>query len=315
MVPFIALFGNAFHQGVIQIVLVFIIGVLAFVAARQNSFTRQSSFFLSCAFLFGSFVLGIIVDPKSWFYAQVVAMVCLFAALVEWQGRKRPFILGLFLAGIFATRPTAGLFIFVVVWEYISASNSFSQKIKQCVLLFVPVVLCGMALLWFNYARFGAFLDNGYTTNNIGGISEPLRDIGVFSLQHVPMNFYWYFLASVDPVQGSSAHLEYPYVTYRDWGLSLILLSPFFLYAFRSLRNKRARPLWIVTGVTFFILLTYFNTGWRSFGPRYAADIWPVVFILLLIGLRRTHLTIAQSIMILVSVSFNMYLLYTTPLH
>jgi hypothetical protein len=316
LLPFQALLPTQFNQWHGQLVAIVGIFFLLFALARNRNFNRLDSLFLGTVFLFGSVAIPLIINPKSWFFSQVIAILFLLASLLEWQTRRRPFVIGLFLACVFATRPTAGIILLAFVLLWLASVETWAEKIKKLVIFFLPIALSGVLLLTYNYVRFGAILDNGYTTNNVGPISEPLRAIGVFSIQHVPMNFYWYFLATLTPIDDGTAHLVYPYYSYSVWGLSLFVIAPFFLYALRT--TKCATPqiqlYWVVIFGTLILLLLYFNTGWVSYGPRYAADFFPILFVLLLYSFKHSRLENIHRVLILVSCSVNLYLLLTTPI-
>lgn len=312
LMPFQAIFGPNFEQGVMQGILFFTLIVLLYSLLIVKKIDSQSSIFLICAFIVGSPIVGIIIDPKSWFYAQIVAVVLLLALLLELETNRRWLILGVLEGALIATRPTSGFIFLALFILLITQKTNLKPKIKQGLLFFAPIILSAVSLLWFNYLRFGDPLDNGYQTNNVGSFISPLRDIGLFSTQHIPSNFYYYFLISVQPFK-NGAHLIFPYIKYDVWGLSLLLVAPFFIYAFKSLKNLTTYTtlLWITVGITLITQLMYYAPGWYQFGPRYTADFLPILFVLLLYGLNSHKITLTQKIVICLSSLFNLYLLIT----
>lgn len=306
LVPFQLIFGTAFNQAHMQLILVVISAFMLYKLARLKNYQNESALYFTFAFLFGSVIVGIITDPRGWFYSQVVAITSLLALLLELETKKRPLVLGFLQSTLIATRPTAA-FIFLILFL------SFYKKYKDLLVLFIPVVITILALGWFNYVRFGNPFDNGYATNNIGEVSELVRQIGLFSIEHIPSNIYYYFLASVEPVTDNGIHLVFPFFTYNSWGLSFLLVSPFFLFAIRSINSKsmHLKSLWIIVGLTLMTHLTYFTPGFSQFGPRYTADFMPVLYLITLYSLKPPNLTFLEKTVITLSIISNTFLLAT----
>lgn len=314
VLPFVYLVGNGVEQGHIQALLVVFLIYTVIRYAHKKGYSFVDSVYLCAAFIFGSVLVGIFTQPSSWYFSQVVTVWLLTMMLVEWEQDRRYILLGVYQAALIATRPTAAVFGIYILWS-IMRNALHKRKFVYSGLAFVfPVVVSVCLLGWFNFVRFGSVLDNGYLTNNIGLEVESLRALGLFSIQHVPMNIYWYFFAGPDPVTNGSAHMLFPFVRYNHWGLSILLISPFFLFALLTLRLRSAyiRNLWRVTGGTLTLLLMYYATGWYSFGPRYTADFMPVLLVLLLHAFPHKSLTEAHKSIIIISALVNTYLIYAT---
>lgn len=310
---FQVLIGPSVQQGLVQMVLVVFLTYMLYKLARLRHFSWEQSMYLVCAFLFGSIVIGIITNPTSWFFAQVVALVLLVLLLYEWESRRNYLIMGLLEASLIATRMTAGFFGFYIVYALIMDIRVGKRTLIQLLQFIIPIIISLGLLSWFNWARFGNFFDTGYFTNNIGPEGEALRQFGLFSLRHIFTNIYWYFLSSVEGVTNGTAHLVFPYIRYNLWGLSFFIVSPIFLYTISTLRNNSTylRGLWCIAGLTLTVLLLYYTTGWYTFGPRYMADLLPILYILLLYVLKKQGLGEFQKNLIVASAFFNTYLLLT----
>ena len=314
LIPFQLLFGIKFNQGIAQLILIIVLSISLFKLARLKKFDILDSLYLVTVFLLGSTVIGLIVDPKSWFFSQVTAITTLTLLILELESSRRWWLIGILEAVLITTRFTSGLIIFALVFLFYKEKSLLERRLINLSLFLLPIFVSGFLLILFNYARFGNPLDNGYLTNDVGGYMNPLRDLGFFNLQHFPTNFYYYFLASVEPVtSNSSIHLKFPFIKYSGWGLSLLLVAPFFLYSLKSLQKSSAylRSLWIVVVVTLFALLIYYAPGWVQFGPRYTADFMPILYLLTLYSLNPPNLSLIQKMIILISSLFNIYLLAT----
>lgn len=312
LMPFQFIFGPSFEQALMQTILIISLILMIYTLALIKKFSIIAALYLTAAFFIGSPVIGIILDPKSWFYAQVVTVTLLTALLLEFETKRRWWIIGTLEACILASRPTAGIIILFLIPFLVFQKTHSHKKFVNLISLLLPVAISGVLLLWFNFARFGNFFDNGYYTNDVGGFIGPLRDIGVFSIQHIPGNIYYYFLISVDPIK-EGARLLFPYIKYNVWGLSFFLVAPFFLYSLKALSSKDniIRGLLMVSGLTLLIELMYYAPGWYQFGPRYISDFMPILFLLTLYSLEDYNLTYTQKFIITLSCLFNIYLLIT----
>ncbi len=316
MMPFIKIFGaNHFNQGPMQVYLIVALGYFLFRLSRLKKFNLEDSIFLILVFLLGSPNIWMILDSKSWFYAQVVAITFLTIFIFELETRRRWWILGFLEGALLATRPTAGFIILAILpliyFENIPLKQKFTNLFS---FLFFPV-LSLILLGWYNYNRFGNPLDNGYGSNDIGGFQEPLREMGIFTIRHIPSNIYYYFIESFQPVIPHNANLEFPFIKFNVWGLSFFLVAPFFINCFKTLKNfaKSAlqnKLLWMVVGLTLFTILCYYSPGWYQYGPRYTADFMPILFLLALNGLN-AKLSGKQKLLIAVSCFVNVYMIYT----
>ena len=311
LTPFQFLFGSVFHQGSLQLILIILLSLILFRLARIRKFNTLSCFYLTAAFLLGSPVLGLILEPKSSFFAQVVAVTLLSALLLEWETLKRWWFMGILEGALIATRSTSGFIIFALLFLLFKDKTASDKKVVNLLNLLTPVFLSVIAIVWFNFARFGTLLDNGYFIANIVTLLRPLRDIGFFSIQHIPTNFYYYFLASFEAVSENFAPIKFPFIKYSPWGLSFFLVAPFFLYSLKSLRinSLYIKSLWFVVILTLAVLLSYYAPGWVQFGPRYSADFMPVLYLLTLYGLTPPKLKTYQKVIIILSSLLNIYLI------
>ncbi len=309
LVPFQFMFGNNFNQSTMQIFLIILIATLTFKLAQSKGFNNENSFYLTTAFMIGTPLVGLIVDPRSWFFAQIVTTALLMALIYLFMKYPKPLIMGLVSGLIIACRPTAALFLFAIL--YYLYKYPVGNKLKNLSLFLLPILAITLILGWFNYTRFGNAFDNGYGTNEVGGAIGPLREHGIFSISHIPSNVYYYFFKSIDPITNGSPNLVFPYYIYSLWGLSLFLVAPFFIFIFKSIKNKDffSKSLWVTSLITLIILLCYYAPGWFQFGPRYTMDFFPLLFLLLLISLK-SKLTEFQKNFIVLSCLFNIYLLY-----
>lgn len=313
LIPIQIIFGPGFNQSIAQPFLVIILAILLYRLARLKNFESASALLLTYAFLFGSQTIGIIISPCYSYFSHIITMILLTAVLLEFESNRRPLILGFLLSAIITTRLSAGFIFIPILYYYLYSKNQARHKFSNLMLFTIPAVVSVSLLLLFNYLRFQNFFDNGYSSNDVGNYLDGLRSIGLFSIEHIPTNLYYYFLTSVRPVIKESTHLIFPFITYSPFGLSFFIVSPFFLYAFKSLVDKNIliRLYWLVISTTLLIVLAYYSAGWAQFGPRFLSDIMPILYLLLLNSLAPPRLNTKQNLFILFSSLINTYLLTT----
>lgn len=310
LIPFQLVFGERFNQTLMQPILILLLSIILFKLARIKGFNNFNSFLLTYAFLFASIVYGIIVEPCYSFFAHVVTMILLSLLLLEYEGKKRWFILGIVGGAILATRPT-GSSIILLVGLVLLFSKSTKEKYLQFSYYSTPIFLSIVLLFLFNFIRFQDFFNNGYLTNEVGDYLDSLRKFGVFNPVHFISNFYYYFLISVQPVIQNSTHLKFPYFTYNPVGLSFFIVSPFFLHSLKTLKflNTKLKIYWASILITLAILLFYYNPGWVQFGPRLTSDFMPILYLLTLYSFKVKYLSRKETSIIILSSLLNSYLL------
>lgn len=308
MIPALLIFGQSIDQVFMQFILLFFLAFIVYQLAKHYDFSKLDSFYLMYAFLFSSIIIGLIVDAGNVYYSQIVAITLLSTILLEFLTKKRWFVLGVLTGFLVMTRPTSSMIMILLIYYLF---NNKENKIYSFILFLFPIFISISLLLAFNYLRFNNFLDNGYYSNFVGEALIPFREKGIFSIHHIPTNFYYYFLTTFRPVTNSIYESIFPYLTFNPWGISFFIVSPFFVYTFRTLISNHTltKLLWIVVVITLIVILSYYAPGWVQFGPRYMGDLLPVLFMILLISFKKPVLTIFQKNLILISSLINCLLL------
>jgi hypothetical protein len=152
-------------------------------------------------------------------------------------------------------------------------------RLKTAVVFATPLLLTGLLLASYNFARFGDYLNNGYLLANQALLNP---EYGSFSWRYVPRNVYQYLLR-VPELSASR-----PYLILTDHGLSLLVTTPAVLLLFRRGWSERApeakllgRLALAACAMTFALYLCYFWDGWRQFGSRYTLDFTPFLIVAL----------------------------------
>ena len=315
LLPFVFLFKffeQFFFQGYLNFFLVIFVFSLCWILAAKFGFNVRDRFWLAFAFCFSSVFIGVALNSNSWYFSHTVNTLFLLLAFWEFFNKKRYWLIGIFLTFVFATRLNAGLsVIFFILEIFFDKSNGLKAKARNFFLLVWPII-CGLLFLGgYNLVRFGDFLDTGYSrANNDLAVQQYLKEnYGLFNIKYFLTNIYYSFLKFPEPIFDFGYMLKAPYFTVSPLGLSFFFVSPVFVKIFYAdFSNSRIKFLWLSAILILFSVLFYFNTGYFQFGPRYLIDLLPLLFILLLFGLKDRKLSWKIKSLILTSGFFNFYL-------
>lgn len=333
LIPFVGLtdsFGFIFKQGYLQWIITIVIFYSCYYLARRQDFSHTNALWLALAFCWATPYHIISLLTLYGFFSHAVAVGLLFLALLEWYKKRRWWIIGLLLAATFATRTTAGLGVVFFIVDIVSTSTiGYKKQCKQLMQLLLPVVITGLLLLAYNQARFGNFFDNGYQETN-GHIRDAgdrfeRSTYGLFQLRNIPTEIYYYFIKMPDPVLVTCPSSQFcytlkpPYITVnRQTGVSFFVAAPIFLLLFGKTfreRLKRRERLAILSLLPVIVimpfLLAYYWPGWLQTGPRYTLDFLPFTYISLLLAFPNQTISNWIKALILGSITFNFFLLFS----
>jgi hypothetical protein len=238
----------------------------------------------------------------AWQLALGFALVGELGAIYFTVYDRRPLLAGMFFALAFGNRTevllTAPAFLYLLncrdasglriadcgtrneseateYTEQAKSSGVFAVK-SSAYFCAVPFVL-GAATLVYNYVRFHSFTDFGYARIP-GVLNERWYDHGIFSLYYIPRQA-WEML--VRPWEVRSV---FPYLVPNGFSGSILLSSPFLLFAFRrgaaDLTLKYVS--WFAVVVMTFLMWIHGNSGGWQFGYRYAIALLPWLFVIML---------------------------------
>ena len=122
----------------------------------------------------------------------------------------------------------------------------------------------------------------GYALATLPEWLERQRELGLFSLAHVPMNIDYFLLHLPRPVAG------WPFLKPDGLGMSVLITSPGLLFAVRA-DWRRSTTWWLAAaaGAVLVPTLLYYGGGWLQYGYRYFLDSVP--FVLALCGLAAAY--------------------------
>ena len=268
--------------------------------ARRYGPGGRTTFWLATLGAFGTLLWTQSIAGNFYYLAHVEATLCSFIALIEWRGRRRPWVIGLALGLASLARPTI---ILAAIPFGIGLLMVKGDRWRTAVAFIGPLVVAIGLTGLYNALRFGSPLETGY------GISVLTRESlaqsraqGVFSLRHVPKNLALFI------VRGFDLRASFPFLIPDPNGHSILLTSPALLIAISAgVRSRSARILWVAAFLVAMPLLLYYGGGgYRTYGYRYALDFIPFLLALVAIGAGK-HFGSLEKLLIVLSVCFVAY--------
>jgi hypothetical protein len=304
MLPWMAIFGNintvVFSAliGAANVSLVFLL-LESLAGQGWTSFTTGDNAWIAALFGFGTVHWYLSTQGTVWALAQICTVT--FAALAVWQAaRGSPVPAGGALALAMLARPNIVLMFPLIAaagLQHMQASHTPRRAdiLKWLLLSGIPIVLAAAALLFYNWLRFGNYLDFGYRSANVAlQLVEELNEFGQFSLHYIKQNLRIMLFGL--PEWDGARHRLAP----NGLGMSLFLTTPAFLYLFKA---WRVSPLtigaWISTALLLIPVLTYYNPGWHQFGYRFSLDFTVPLLVWLAAGLRERPSVVLKGLIVL----------------
>ncbi|MBI6545391.1 MAG: hypothetical protein HY692_01270 [Cyanobacteria bacterium NC_groundwater_1444_Ag_S-0.65um_54_12] len=307
LLPLVAIFHESLNLARICTVLGAInVGLVWRLLERLGCSTKTTAW-LTAVFAVGSVQFWVSSYGNTWLFAQLCANCFLLTGALEVLGKRRGWLIGLVLGSAVLSREACLL----AIPCYLILLNLPRWRFPSSAGFFVGLSAWGLAAAWYNWARFGNPLDNGYLYANQALWHPPH---GSFSLHYLITMLPAYFW------RGPTFVPHPPFALLTDHGLSLFWTTPVFLLLFpaanailqgRAVReataeaskdetvDSGARPTphryqpyrdrtvavaaWSSLLPMAGLYLLYFWDGWRQFGARYSLDYTP--FILIILGL------------------------------
>ena len=169
---------------------------------------------------------------------------------------------------------------------YLRKEGTEKISFKELLSLALPTVFLVSAYLFYNYIRFGSFLDTGYNyIMYLGVLKDRVDEHGVFSARYFLFNLYCFLIKGFNiEFQGKGL------LNIKDmdlWGTSLLAGSPFLV---ASLKARWPKILKASAWVAIIIILTgqlfYHNNGWQQVNTsRFSLDFLPLLTVLTALGI------------------------------
>lgn len=275
LLPLVFVFGLSTNQSLVC-ALIAAAGVAAFDAAVLGMKITGLPRSLAVASLgLGTVFWWCAVNPNVWMFDHVVCASFLLFALAEWFGKRRSWLVGLFIAGAALTRfPVVLAVLPFMVWAWFEGGP---RQARSFLLGFMPLMLLDVG---YNFARWHTPIDIGYT---LWYHQDPAGSPTGYplSLSYLPYNLYSFlFLAP-----GFSN--AFPWIQLNYQGTALTFTSPVLLMALCAPRSRESLMLWSSAILVAVPDLLYYVNGYAQFGMRHSLDFTPFLACLVARGLDR----------------------------
>jgi len=281
LLPFVALFGPGFDQGIATALFGGANAGLALLLLRRMGVAPAPAGWLTAAFAVGSVHWWAAGTGTVWLHAQVVAVFFALLALNLAVARRWPLAAGLLLGCAAASRLPMGLTLPIYLALHLGvarpplAGESARGAWRGAALFLAGLAVPALLVAWYNVARFGSPLEFGYALIP-GVLDEPWYANGLLSIDYVPRHLHLVFMRGFDYVD------QAPWFRPNWNGTSLLLTTPILLWAVKA---RAAAPLLIAawTAVVLGLVPDFLHgaPGFAQFGYRYVLDVLPVMLVLL----------------------------------
>jgi hypothetical protein len=216
-----------------------------------------------------------------WYLAQAVHGTAMWLLCNEWLGKKRPMLMGLWIAAAFWCRMetlVAAPFILVTTtdrWLHPMADERIPRLRWRWVLRLAFPVLSVIVLNWlYNYVRYGTIENWGYRMLIEKPEVAPMFPHGLFSYKYAPAHVQVLFNSW--PIFQPT----FPWVLPKVSGTAIWMTTPAFVYALRAPWDRLTLACWVGILLFLVILVHHCGTGMTQFGYRFALDFYPLLTIL-----------------------------------
>jgi hypothetical protein len=315
LMPFIAIWGTeAFNTTIFSLALSSTTSVFLFLILEELSrlkwirLSRSGIIWLVVLFSFGTVQLWLGISSVVWYFSQICTILFVAAAFFLTAKRFPAWISGLALALALLGRPNVFVLwpalVLITLQLQLDLDGKFSWKrlLTWAAWSAIPVFLSAFFLLYYNFLRFGNFLDFGYV--NINGSARVVRlvqEYGMFNIYFIPTNLQAMILALPE----LKAKCDYYFPSGN--GLTMIATTPAFLYVLQRTKfSWWTLGCWISILLSAAMLLTYHNTGAVQISYRYVMDfVIPLIMVLAFTAGER--ISIPLKALIILSIIVNYY--------
>jgi hypothetical protein len=250
--------------------------------------------------VFGTWMWANLAFAGAWHIALGIAVASQLATLYFIIIKPNPLIAGLFFAIAFGNRTE--IILLAPIFIYLIYQTPGGGLKRGAIFSFVAIpIMLGIATLAYNYARFSSVFDFGYARIP-GVLEEPWYRHGIFSIHAIPGNAKAMLFETWRRLD------QFPYLIPTGFGGSIFLSSPFLIFLFRG-GGRHAGLIWLswgAIGILTLVLWCHGNPGGWQFSYRYAMELLPWMFLILLENSPNKP-TPWEIVLLVVSILINAY--------
>lgn len=289
LIPFVAVFGAA-HVNTVAIATVMscICLYLTYNILSKLKIDKELVPWVIVATFFGTgFWFALFTSHHVYAFAHITSFLFQLLAINEILGKRRWWLVGLFIGCTFFTRQFTIFYVFFAAGYifYLHKNGITRITLKSIVAFVAPIGFFIVLYLLYNYIRFGNVFDSGYKhVIFIGILKERVQQYGIFNIKYFFYNLYCTLIKGFNiQFQGNT------YLSIKDmdlWGTSLLSASPFLIASFKA-NWPRIVKLAAWATILFILIgqLFYHNNGFEQVNTsRFTLDFLPLLLILTALG-------------------------------
>lgn len=295
--PFVAIFGVDFEQQILSGLMGSLAAYLWGLITYQQTKNKVSSLWIFILAAFGNIMWYLSATGSVWYLGQVSGFLFLTLTIYESLNKKRPWLVPIYFGLAILSRIQLALSFPIILY----LNRIIFNNKKQFFIFTLELVFFGIMFGFYNYLRFGSFTQTGYSLIP-GVLDEPWYTKGIFHYSYISANLKAMFLSL------PNFKNEFPYITPSWGGLSILITSPVFIYAFMNkIKNKENIFTWISILLITTIVLIHGGTGFTQFGYRYAVDFYPFILFLVLKSIAKSGIRWHHNLLLTFSVIVNLW--------
>jgi hypothetical protein len=276
LMPLVALIGplaaDQIESGINAVLAAASVGMCWWLLARIGVERLSDRLWLAVLFGFSTQILWVTTRGGVWHTGHLIATILTFACLIELEGQRRAWLIGLAAGAAFLTRAPLAFAVPLYALLLYRPGPTLWRPWTWLALGVLPSIAF---FFIYNVLRFGTPLESGYALATLPDWLEKQRALGLFAIAHIPMNLDYFLVHLPRPIPTP------PFFRPDGLGLSVFLTSPGLLFALRA--DWRQPRSWWLAGATIAVLvptLLYYGGGWLQYGYRYFLDSVPFVMAL-----------------------------------
>lgn len=302
-IPFRFLFKDSFEQQYLAHIMGAGIVLLTMLISMKVKKDAKLAAWSGILIGLGSIVWYLSSVGSSWYLGQISAAFFMTAAIYESLGKKRVYLVGIFLGAAFISRLHSILVLPLILYLLFNTEGASSKKdwFKKLWLLGFGASPFLLFNFFYNYIRFGVIWDKGYLLIP-GVLDEPWFRKGLFNFSYIPDHLkviFWSFPKVIN---------KFPYLTPSWAGLAIWITTPAFIYSFfANLKERVVRLSWLSILLISLVIFSHGTTGFAQFGYRFAVDFYPILTFLTIKGVARSGLRWHHWLLLLVGIVVNLW--------
>ena len=244
----------------------------------------RDNLWLVALFAVGTIHWYMSITGRVWHVSRILTVTFAALAILLALRRRSAVWVGLALSLAMGARPNI-----VFLWVFLLGTTlqhlrtegrlSFNKIFKWSLLSAVPIAAVVFGLLYYNYIRFGDWLDFGYATMNVGVNIPVVEQFGQFHPSFIGFNLRYMFLR-LPYISPDCLNRPLP----DPQGISILVTTPALIYLLRSFkRSWWAAGAWLAVLLEMALLSMHTGYAWE-FGYRFSMDFMLPMLALLAIG-------------------------------